>query len=248
LYIVREGDKRPSPIPVIISVLALSILIAIGVLTPYRQPEQRASIRVPAVPLFTKTFNTMVKVVPTGITTYPATFAHGVLSISNGSVISQTLPLGFTVTAIDGVEVAIDASVYVPGGNADGYGMATVSAHLLRSGINLSTLSINQVIGTSLFIRNLSPFTGGHPAYSVSFASQQDRVRALERARNLLAIEATGLHFPCHETITSVLTWHCQFFTYHVPSYLHVTSVTIQGNYLLVDVVFVAHHRRIWVK
>src|SRR5437868_3833917 len=108
LYVIREGDKRPSLVAVIISVLALSILIAIGVLTPYTQPEQRASIRVPAVPLFTKTFSIAIMVVPTGIKSYPATFAHGVLIISNGSVISQTLPAGFIVAATNGRQVATD--------------------------------------------------------------------------------------------------------------------------------------------
>ena len=43
LYIVREGDKKPSLVPVLISILTLSFLIAIGILTPYQQPETRAS-------------------------------------------------------------------------------------------------------------------------------------------------------------------------------------------------------------
>src|ERR1700719_3011770 len=100
LYVVREGDKRPSLLPVLISVFALSILIAIGVLTPYQQPEQRASIRVPAALLPIKTFSASEPIIPTGIKTYPATTAHGTLTITNGSVISQVIPEGFT---IDGV-------------------------------------------------------------------------------------------------------------------------------------------------
>ena len=56
LYVVREGQKRPSLALVIISFLALSILIAFGVLIPYQQPELRTAIRVPAVLLPLKTF------------------------------------------------------------------------------------------------------------------------------------------------------------------------------------------------
>ncbi len=253
LYVIREGDKRPSLLPVIISVLALSFLIAIRVLTPYTQPEQRASIRVPAVPLFTKTFSTAIKVVPTGVKNYPATVAHGMLSISNGSVISQTLPAGFTVMATGGTQVATDAAVFVPAANADGFGMATVAAHIVVAGVNLPTLAINQVIGTSLFIRNLSPFTGGSPAYSVRFATNKDKADAVWRARNLLASEAVGLHYPCKESqfvadSKMTLTWRCQFVTFHAPSWVHVTRVILQGNSLLVDVVFVARPKHIWAK
>lgn len=243
LYVVREGEKHPSLIPVIISVLALSILVAIGILVPHKQPEQRVSIRVPAVLLGLRTFSASIRIVPTGVKAYPAKYALGILTLSNGSVISQTLPKGFVATANSGVQ-----AVFIPAGDANGYGVSTVQAHLLTSGINLSTLSINEVIGTSLFIRNLSPFTGGSPAYSVKFITSKDRSLAISNARAAVVLKVSGLHFPCQETITDILTWRCQFITFHIPSYMHVTSVMIQGKYLLVDVVFVAHPRLFWVK
>lgn len=59
VYVLREGKEHPSLVPVLISVFALSILIAIGVLIPYKQPEQRASIRVPAVLLPLTTFSAL---------------------------------------------------------------------------------------------------------------------------------------------------------------------------------------------
>jgi hypothetical protein len=253
LYVVREGEKRPSLIPVIISVLALSFLIAIGVRTSYTQPEQRAAIRVLAVPADMKDYSAAIKIVPTGVRTYPATVAHGVLSISNGSVISQTLPASFTVTATNGTQVATDAAVFIPAATAYGFGMATVAAHIAVAGVNLPTLAINQVIGTSLFIRNLSPFMGAHPAYSVQFATQQDHLRATEQARAMLAQEIWGLHYPCKEkdsegASTVKMTWLCQFVKYSIPSYMRAVSVVLQGNYFLVEVVFAVHPRRIWVK
>ncbi len=248
LYVVREGSPRPSVWPVLISCIALSILIAIGVLSPYKQPEQRASIRVPAVPSFVKTFSAAVTIVPTGVKSYPATYANGTLNIRNGSVIGQSIPAGFVISG-----VATDGSVYVPGATADGFGTAVVAAHSLTAGVNLPTLAINQVIGTSLFIRNLGPFTGGHPAYSVTYASQQDRLKASQQARAMVAQQIWGLHYPCKEkqsvgSSAVEVAWECQFLTYSIPSYMRATSIMLQGSYFVVDVVFTVHPKPIWVK
>src|SRR6266567_4567884 len=64
-----------------------------------------------------------------------------------------------------------------PASSANGYGHATVQAHALLSGNagNLPTLAINQVEGSSVYIRNLQPFTGGKDAYSVSFVTPTDK-------------------------------------------------------------------------
>jgi len=248
LYVVREGEKRPSLIPVIIAILALSILIAIGVLTPYKQPEQRASLRVPAVPLFVKAYSAAIQIVPTGVKTYPATVAHGTLTMRNGSIIGLTIPAGFVVVSSSGVQVATDVVVYVPGADAAGDGMVLVAAHVVTAGVNVPAFAINAVIGTSLFIRNLRAFTGGHPGYSLKFATRRDKVRAIEQARALVAAQVIGLHYPCRESITTLLTWRCQFVTYAVPSFMHVLRIQLQGNEVLVAVWFIAHPRRMWVK
>ena len=62
LYVVREGDKRPSLVPVILSILTLCLLIAVGIVTPYQPPQERTIIRVPAILLPLKTFTTSVSV------------------------------------------------------------------------------------------------------------------------------------------------------------------------------------------
>src|SRR5713101_3128316 len=105
LYVVREEPTKPSLTGIILSVIALSFLVAIGVLTPYQQPVQRASIRVPAVPLAIRSFTASVAIIPTGVKTYPATIAHGTLTITNGSVIAQILPAGFTSVSKDSISV-----------------------------------------------------------------------------------------------------------------------------------------------
>jgi Baseplate J-like protein len=250
LYVVREGVKRPSLIPVIISVFALSILIAIGVFTPYQQPVQRVSIRVPAVPLGMRSFTTSVAIVPTGIKAYPATTAHGLLTITNGSIIGQTIPAGLTVQ-----NVATDRQVYVPPGNANGYGYATVPAHALMSGSagNIPAYAINRVEGSSVYIRNLSAFSGGRDAYSVKFVTAQDEQTAFVKARGVVALQVNGLHYPCEESylqngLVNTVTWRCQFVTYHISASYHVTGVRISGKNLIIDVIFIAHPVYIWVK
>jgi hypothetical protein len=253
LYVVRETEPKPPILPIVLSALSLIVPLVYCSLIPYQQPEVRAVIRVPAVPLAIQTFDATVAIIPTGVKVYPATTAHGVLTITNGSVISQDLPSGMIFTGNPGISVITDTSVYVPAGSAEGFGMSTVSAHLLTSGINLSTLSVNQVVGTSLYVRNLQPFSGGKPAYSVKDVTSQDRQTALTKARGILALQITGLHYPCKETYLQnpkqiTMTWRCQFLTYIVPSYMHVTGVTIQGKNLIISVWFIAPYRRTWAK
>jgi hypothetical protein len=254
IYVVRE-EAKPPLLPIFLSVLALSLLVAFGVLSPTQQPVTRAVIRVPAVLLPIKTFTAQVAIVPTGIKTYPATTAHGVLTITNGSVISQTIPAGLILLSNTGVQVATDTAVFVPAGNASGYGYATVSAHSLLSGKggNLVTLAINQVIGSSIYIRNLSVFSGGRDSYSVKVVTAQDRSIATANARNLLLSMSIGLHYPCSKAVSVSkamlsMSWRCQMLTYHIAAFYHVTDVRISGKNLLISVWFVPRPTRIWVK
>ncbi len=247
LYVVRDADNRPPIYPIVLSALALVTLVVLCSLTQFQQPVTRVTLRVPAVLLQPKTFTAKVAIIPTGRKTYPATTARGVLTITNGSVIAQVIPAGFTVQ-----HVATDTVVFVPAGSADGYGVATVSAHALVSGIggNFARLAVNQVIGSSVYIRNLAAFQGGRDAYSVKFATAQDKQAALTSARSALIIIITGLHYPCLESISGAIsvTWRCQMLTYHIPAFYHVTGVKIIGKNLLIDVWFVVHPIRIWVK
>ena len=252
IYFEREQPPRPSLLPIILSVIALSLLIAIGVLSPTQQPEQRALIRVPAVLLPIRTFTVQVTVTPTGSKTYPATTAHGVLTITNGSVISQTLPAGLTFISSSGVSVVTDTAVFVPTGSANGYGYATVEAHAPVSGKagNIPALAVDTVEGSSVYVRNLAAFQGGEDANSVKVVTAQDRQAALEKARQNLAVLSTGLHYPCADTVSGALsvTWRCQFLTYHIPAYMHVTGVKVTGKNLLISVWFIVRPVHIWVK
>jgi hypothetical protein len=252
LYVVREENIRPPIFPIVLSVLALSVLVAFCALTPYQQPVTRAVIRVPAVLLPIRTFTVTTAIVPTGVKVYPATTAHGILTITNGSIIGQSIPAGFTIQS-----VTTDSAVYVPPGNANGYGWVQVEAHALVSGKggNFATLAINQVIGSSLYIRNLTPFYGGHNAYTVKFITSNDRSVALSKARTILISKATGLHYPCTEYVNNknlyvniYVNWRCQLLTYHIPSYMHVSNVQLIGTNFLLSVWYIEHPKHYWAK
>jgi hypothetical protein len=247
LYVVREEAPRPPLLPIFLSLLALASLVALSIAVPYEQPVTRAVIRVPAVLLPLQTLTPQVAAIPTGVKVYPATTAHGVLTITNGSIIAQTIPQGFRLG-----NVLTDRAVFVPAGSANGYGVATVSAHALISGTsgNIPAYAVNQVVGSSIYIRNLSAFSGGHDAYTVMVVTPHDRQTAIDRARQLLIQASTGLHYPCNETSSGAVTvvWHCQFVTYHLPALYHVTGVEIIGKNLLLAVWFVARPGRVWVK
>ncbi len=255
LYVVREGEKRPSLFPAILSFLALSLLIAFSALLPYQQPEIQTAIRVPAVLLPLKTFRVSVSVTPTGTRTYPATSAHGTLTLTNGSILSEELPRGAIFTGKDGVEVVTDAAVFVPPGSASAFGAATVSAHAVIGGLlgNIQALDIDQVVGTSLYIRNLQDFTGGKESYQVRFITFQDRLAALARARQSLNhnISSGLLQAPCRESTdgdrTIRVSWSCRFVTYEAPQLpgLKVLHVTVAGRVVVLDIVYVERPRRL---
>jgi hypothetical protein len=250
LYVVREKEPTLSVLPIVLSALSLAVLLVYCVLTPYQQPVSRAVIRVPAVLLPIRTFTATVAVIPTGVKVYPATTAHGILTITNGSVISQSIPQGFRLG-----NVITDSSVFVPAGSANGYGYAVVPAHAQISGKvgNIPAYTINQVEGSSVYIRNLSPFSGGRDSYSVNYVTAQDIQQTQIAARNLLTADAVGLHYPCGETQSvrvnkMIVTWGCQFVTYHLPAMYHITAISIIGKNLLIHVWFVPRPIRYWVK
>lgn len=253
VYIVREGRERPSLAPVIISSLALFFLVILVALTPYQPPLQRAVIRVPAVPLPLETLSVSEPVAATGVKITPATEAHGILTVTNGSIIAQELPAGLLFFGHDGVEVATVAAVFVPAGSAEGFGIAAVPAHATVGGNagDIPALDINGVEGGSLYIRNLRPFTGGRDAASIRFVTPHDRQTALAAVREYLTARVTRiraiLERPCRESAAFgnmlLVTWVCRFVAFPKLPGFHIIRVRIEGEALLVDVVFTARPR-----
>jgi len=258
VYVVREEEPRPSLFPLVLSSFVLLCLLVIGICIPYQQPLEHATVKVPAIPLPLRSFSTLVAVSATGIKTYPATTAHGTLTLTNGSILSEALPEGMIFSDKEGVEVVTNEAVSVPAGNANSFGRATVSAQVVKSGAqgNIPPLDINQVYGTSLYIRNLQPFTGGKDTSSITFITPQDRQNALSQARDALTQQTVAglLYRPCRENTTGTtklsVTWICQFVAYEAPHFpgVRVLHALVAGKTILLEVVFVARPRRFETK
>ena len=257
LYVVREEVPKPQIFPIFFFGLMLTLLSLLCVFSPYQQPVIRTTLRVPAVLLPLQTMTTTVAILPTGNKTYKATFAYGTLAITNGSIIASELPQGLILVARNGTEIVLDATAFAPAGSAEGYGFTTVPAHALISGRsgNIPAFAINQVEGTSIYIRNQEPFTGGRDAYTVKEITSQDEQTARNHARTMLLRALSGklmLH-PCKEFVTFagmslVVSWTCQFATYSLPAYMRVTGVRVEGKNILIDVVYTPRYIRIGEK
>jgi hypothetical protein len=256
LYVVREHEKKPyTVLPLLGALLCLLGIAAVTFYSVQHPYYEHQRLTVPAEFLPPKTFRAEAPIIPTGVHTYSATTAHGTLTITNGSVISQTLPAGLIFIGSSGISVITDHAVFVPAGSANGYGVAYVSAHALISGKqgNIPAYAIDQVEGSSVYVRNLAAFQGGRDAHAVRFATAQDKRIAFTKARGILAAQINGLHYPCRElylqsAFVNTVTWRCQFVKYTVPSYMHVTGVRIIGTNLLINVWFVPRPIRMWVK
>jgi len=126
IYYERKPQKRP--FVVLPLVCALFCLLGIAALTLYSAAYpsyEHARLLMAAHILPPQTFSAKVHVIPTGVKNYPATTAQGWLTFSNGSIIGQSVPVGYVIGG-----AVTDKAVYVPPGSANGFGYATVAAHM----------------------------------------------------------------------------------------------------------------------
>src|SRR5690349_8630213 len=95
LYVVREEPKQPSTaLPLLGAVLCLLCIAGVTFYSALYPHYEHQQLTVPAIVLPTKVFTAQAPIVSTGVKTYPATVAHGVLTLTNGSVLSEMLPAG----------------------------------------------------------------------------------------------------------------------------------------------------------
>src|SRR2546423_5019288 len=105
LYVVREGEKKPyTLLPLLCAFACLVGIVAITLYSAQHPYYEHERLTVPATLLPLKVFRAEVPIIPTGVKTYPATYAHGTLTITNGSVVSQELPAGLIFTSDQGTE------------------------------------------------------------------------------------------------------------------------------------------------
>ena len=251
LYVVKEEEKKPSIfLHLLAAFLCLATIIGVTIYSALNPIYVYETLTIPAQFLPLQTFSTTKAIIPTGIKAYPATTAHGELTIYNGSIITQIIPAGFTVISKGGLQFATDTAVTVPAGNPPNYGRATVPAYAKIQGKygNIQANTINQVFGSSLYIRNTHPFRGGQDAYSVKIITPQDRQTALGAARVSLTAQVARkqaiLAEPCIERYSQIpstleASWACQFVSYPNLPGMKVTRVAIRGKNLIVDIVFI---------
>ncbi len=200
------------------------------------------TVSVPAILLPLTILQTSVPITPTGVTTIPATRAHGILTIYNGSILEEALPAGFIVTSRNGVEAVTDQAVTIPAAQLPTAGVATVAAHAVVAGVagNVSAGEINQADGSSLIVKNLAAFSGGQDSSTRRYVTAQDIQNAVVTARDQLAAQKPVGLLPksCTESqeqsgSTLTLFWGCQYVTYKIPPGVMPIGVRVQGNHVI---------------
>src|SRR5260370_42399428 len=112
LYVVKEEAKKPPLLlPLFAALVCLSAIVGMTIYSAYNPSYVHETLRIPAHFLPLQTITTTQPIIPKGVKTYPATTAHGILTITNGSVVSQELPQGLIFTG-NGIEVLTTTSVF----------------------------------------------------------------------------------------------------------------------------------------
>ncbi|HTK11732.1 MAG TPA: protein kinase, partial [Ktedonobacteraceae bacterium] len=127
------------------------------------------------------TANDSQTIATTGKAQTQGTQAKGELQFLNGAFVSQTILTGSVVIGADGIQVITDENAVIPAANPDtrNGGRIMVAAHAANVGSkgNILALDINKTCCVSdgtIFVKNLSAFTGGQDAQSYHFPTQDD--------------------------------------------------------------------------
>lgn len=228
--------KKHQVIAALMGALTLAFMLVFCFI-PTGTTYQIQTLMVPAN-VQTLQFQAESAIIPTGKKSHPATRARGIVMIYNGSVFTQQLPAHFIVSTHSGLEVETDETVTIEAANPPVLGEVTVSAHVIEAGSqgNIAASAINQTYDGSLFLKNLTAFSGGQDATTTSYATGQDRATALDAAREPLTAEKLiGLQrAPCTETIalrnrTLSVVWMCQYVTYQAPHGVQVLAASLAG-------------------
>ncbi|HET9921759.1 MAG TPA: hypothetical protein VFQ30_18100, partial [Ktedonobacteraceae bacterium] len=76
LYVVRETPKQPYIVlPLLFGLLCLLGIAGVTLYSAQHPHYEHRQLSIPAIPLSVKTFTAEASIIPTGIKTYPATYA-----------------------------------------------------------------------------------------------------------------------------------------------------------------------------
>ncbi len=122
--------------------------------------------------------------------------AAGILSFYNGSFSAQTVYAGTVFTGEDGVKVVTDQTGTIPPNTPPQDGQASIAAHALHAGQagNIQALDMNGTVSSSLYVKNLAPFTGGQDTRGYTTVTRDDIERVVNRLTpHLLQSEQAAL-------------------------------------------------------
>jgi hypothetical protein len=251
VYLYREPIQQPLTLQRVLQIglQVLLIIASSSALMTLAADQPVPTIQTVTVPLrflpLTK-FVADAKITPTGWRVYPAVSASGILTVYNGSVLTQRLPQGFILTADNGVEIVIDSDVTVGPADPPSYGVSTVQAHAVLPGHagNIPAYSVDAVYGADVYVKNLSSFSGGGDQKTVNYATDGDVHVALISAQETLIFQQYRhgglLYAPCRamsqrQALTLHVTWLCQYVTF-TPPQGQVLSARLSGRQIVLQV------------
>src|SRR2546421_5424605 len=95
VYYEREKETKPFLfLPLFAALLCLTAIVGVTIYSMIHPTYEQETLTLPAKFLPLQTFTATEPIIPTGVKTYPATTAHGTLTLTNGSVITEQLPAG----------------------------------------------------------------------------------------------------------------------------------------------------------
>src|SRR5438045_2042844 len=87
LYVVREKETKPFVfLPLFAALLCVAAIAGVTIYSALNPSYEQETLILPAKYLPLQTFRATEPIIPTGVKTYPATTAHGILTLTNGSV------------------------------------------------------------------------------------------------------------------------------------------------------------------
>lgn len=134
------------------------------------------TLDLPTRPLAAITVTRSQTVQTTGHGHLDETQAAGVLTFYNASFSSQTIQAGSVFTSANGIQILTNETVTVPANNPPQDGIASVASHTQTTGSigNIQAFAINGQVSSSLYVKNLSAFTGGRNARDFQAVAQRD--------------------------------------------------------------------------
>src|SRR5260370_21745892 len=101
LYVLREEEKQPFVVlPMLAALLCNGAIIGLTYYSALHPVYTHKTLMVLAVALPPQVFRAPTSVIPNGVPTYPATYPHGVLTFTNGSLTGQSAPPSFNILTL----------------------------------------------------------------------------------------------------------------------------------------------------